>query len=143
MINIKSQTKEILSESKTIAMIGCSPDNHRTSNYAAKFLQERGYKVIPVNPVADEILGEKCYPKLTEIPESIQIDIVNVFRNSKYSAEAVQDVAEWKAKTGQNPVVWTQLDVSSPEAEKIAEENNLDYVKNKCIMVEWERSFKQ
>lgn len=139
MININSKVKDVLSESKTIAMIGCSPDEYRTSNYAAKFLQSRGYKVIPVNPEADQVIGEKCYPKLTDIPDSITIDIVNVFRNAKFSADAVKDVAEWKSKTGQNPVVWTQLDVSSPEAEEIAEENDLSYIRNRCIMVEWER----
>lgn len=139
MFNIKSDVKEILSESKTIAIIGCSPDIYRTSNYAAKFLQSKGYKVIPVNPEAEEVVRENCYPKLTQIPENVDIDIVNIFRNSKYSADAVNDIAEWKTITGQNPVVWTQLDVSSPEAERIAKENDLPYVKNRCIMVEWER----
>ncbi|MEX0720859.1 MAG: CoA-binding protein [Balneolaceae bacterium] len=139
MISRNSELKEILSQSKTIAIIGCSPDEYRTSNYAAKFLQERGYNIIPVNPEAEEIVGVKCYPKLIDIQDSVSIDIVNVFRNSRYSADAVKNAADWKSKTGQNPVVWTQLDVSSPEAEQIAVDNNLPYVKNRCIMVEWER----
>ena len=142
MIETISNINEVLSEAKTIAMIGCSPNVYRTSNYAARFLQERGYRVIPVNPEAEEIYGEKCYDSLTDIPEDIEIDVVNVFRNSKYAAEAAQDVADWKEQTGQNPVVWTQLDVSSPEAETIAEEYELPYVRNKCIMVEWDRYFK-
>lgn len=131
--------EKTLENAKTIVMIGCSADEMRTSNYAAKFLQKRNYRVIPVNPQFEEILGEKCYPSILDIPEDTQVDIVNVFRNSKYSADAVQDVADWKAKTGQNPVVWTQLDVSSAKGEQIAEENDLPYVKNQCIMVEWER----
>jgi predicted CoA-binding protein len=98
--------------------------------------------VIPVNPEAEDIYGEKSYDKLTDIPQDVHIDIVNVFRNSEFSAEAAQDVADWKKKTGQNPVIWTQLDVSSPEAERIAEENSLPYIKNRCIMVEWDRNFK-
>lgn len=142
MISDNKDIHHILKEAKTVAMIGCSPKEYRTSNYAAKFLQERGYRVIPVNPEAKEIYGEKSYDKLTDIPSDVQIDIVNVFRNSEFSAEAVQDTAEWKKKTGQDPVVWTQLDVSSPEAEKVAEENKLPYIKNRCIMVEWDRNFK-
>lgn len=142
MINDNKDIAKTLKQAKIIAMIGCSPNSYRTSNYAAKFLQERGYRVIPVNPEAGEIYGEKSYDQLSDIPTDVQIDIVNVFRNSEYSAEAVQDAADWKSKTGQDPVVWTQLDVSSPEAEKIAEENQLPYIKNRCIMVEWDRNFK-
>ncbi|HET8866296.1 MAG TPA: CoA-binding protein [Gracilimonas sp.] len=142
MISDNKDIYRVLKEAKTVAMIGCSPNEYRTSNYAAKFLQERGYRVIPVNPQAKEVYGEKSYDNLTDIPSDVQIDIVNIFRNSEFSAEAVQDAAEWKKKTGQDPVLWTQLDVSSPEAEKIAEENELIYIKNRCIMVEWDRNFK-
>lgn len=142
MISDNKDIYNILKDAKTIAMIGCSPNEYRTSNYAAKFLQERGYRVIPINPGAKEVYGEKSYDNLADVPSDIEIDIVNVFRNSKFSAEAAQDAADWKTKTGQNPVVWTQLDVSSPEAKKIAEENGLPYVKNRCIMVEWDRNFK-
>ncbi|MBD3615578.1 MAG: CoA-binding protein [Gracilimonas sp.] len=142
MISDNKDIQQVLKQSKTVAMIGCSPNVYRTSNYAARFLKERGYRVIPVNPQAEDIYGEKSYDKLTDIPQDVHIDIVNVFRNSEFSAEAAQDVADWKEKTGQNPVIWTQLDVSSPEAERIAEENNLQYIKNRCIMVEWDRNFK-
>jgi hypothetical protein len=141
MIETIRNINEVLSEAKTIAMIGCSANVYRTSNYAARFLQERGYRVIPVNPGPEEINGEKCYDSLTDIPKDIRIDIVNVFRNSAYAADAARDVAEWKKQTGQNPVVWTQLDVSSPEAEIIAEKHELPYIRNKCIMVEWDRYF--
>ena len=142
MIETISNIDEVQSEAETIAMIGCSPSTYRTSNYAARFLQEKGCRVIPINPGAEQIYGEKCYDSLTDIPEDVQIDIVNIFRNAEYSAQAVEDAAAWKKQTGQNPVVWTQLEVSSPEAEKIAEENELPYVRNKCIMVEWDRHFK-
>lgn len=142
MISDNKEIRELLENAKTIAMIGCSPDKYRTSNYAAHFLQERGYRLIPINPKAEEIYGEECYDRLQDVPAEVQIDIVNVFRNSDHSVEAVQDAAEWKSATGQDPVVWTQLDVSSPEAEKIAEDHELSYVRNKCIMVEWDRHFK-
>jgi len=132
-------TNEVLDKSETIAIIGCSANEFRTSNYIAKFLKERGYTIIPVNPAEKEILGEQCYDALNNIPSSIKIDIVNIFRSKEHTAGVVDEVLEWKKKTGQNPVVWTQLDVSSEKAESIAEKALIPYVKNKCIMVEWER----
>lgn len=126
---------ETLKNAKTVAIIGCSANPYRTSNYAAKYLQEQGYTIIPVNPMETEILGEKCYPSLNEIPEEVKIDIVNVFRDKQHTAGVVDEVAQWKAKTGQNPVVWTQLDVSSPEAEEEAAKSDIPYIRNTCIMV--------
>lgn len=142
MISDNKDIRALLEKAKTIAMIGCSPNEFRTSNYAAKYLSEKGYRVIPINPEADEIYGEKAYDSFVEVPEDTEIDIVNVFRNSKYAADAVRDARDRKEKTGQNPVVWTQLDVSSPESEKVATENEIPYVRNRCIMVEWDRNFK-
>ena len=133
---IQPNPQSVLKDAKIIAVVGCSPDSYRTSNYAAKYLQKCGYTVIPVNPAESEILGEKCYPKLDTIPQDAQIDIVNVFRNKRYTEGIVEEVAHWKEKTGQNPVVWTQLDVSSYEAELKAEESELAYIRNLCIMVE-------
>lgn len=141
-ISDNKEIQKILKQAKIIAMIGCSPNEYRTSNYAAKYLAEKGYRVIPVNPEADAIYGEKSYNSLTDIPDDVKIDIVNVFRNSRYSADAVSEVVDWKGMTGQNPVVWTQLDVSSPEAEKIADEHDIPYIRNRCIMVEWDKNFK-
>lgn len=124
-----------LKNASTIAIVGCSPDPYRTSNYAANYLKESGYKIIPINPKVKEILGETCYPDLNSIPKDVQLDIVNVFRNKIYTAEVANDVVTWKDRTGQNPVLWTQLDVSSKEAELIAEQNEIPYVRNTCIMV--------
>ena len=130
---------EVLDKSKTIAIIGCSANEYRTSNYIAKFLRERGYIIIPVNPAENEILGEKCYDALNDIPSNIIIDIVDIFRSKEHTSGVVDEILEWNKKTGQNPVVWTQLDVSSEEAESIAEKAQIPYVKNKCIMVELEK----
>jgi len=129
----------VLDKSKTIAIIGCSANEYRTSNYIAKFLKERNYIIIPVNPTEKRILGEQCYATLNEIPSETTIDIVNVFRSSEHTAGIVEEILEWNAKTGQDPAVWTQLDVSSFEAENIAEKSQIPYIKNRCIMVEWER----
>ncbi|MBO6793471.1 MAG: CoA-binding protein [Balneolaceae bacterium] len=133
---IQPNPQEVLQNSKTVAIIGCSANPYRTSNYAAKYLMKRGFKVIPINPIEKEILGEKCSPKLADIPDSVLIDIVNVFRNKRYTGGVVEEVEEWKQKTGQNPVVWTQLDVSSPDAELVAERAEIPYIRNLCIMVE-------
>lgn len=139
MIQTAKNPSDILKEAKTVVITGCSPDPYRTSNYAATYLKERGYTIIPVNPGADNILGEKCYPSLNDIPDTVQVDIVNIFRNSRYSEMEVKEVVKWKSRTGQNPVVWTQLDVSSAGAELAAEEAELPYVRNKCIMVELDK----
>ncbi len=136
---MNADVKEVLQSAKTIAIIGCSPNPYRTSNYIAKFLMERDYTIIPVNPGHDEILGVKCYRSLSDIPAQMQIDVVNIFRDSAHTAGVMDEVLEWNKASGQNPTVWTQLDVSSPEAEEIADKNNVPYIKNRCIMVEWER----
>ena len=130
---------EVLDKSKTIAIVGCSANEYRTSNYIAKFLKERDYTIIPVNPAEKEILGEKCYPSLDDIPSENKIDIVDIFRSKEHTAGVVEEVLAWNKKTGQNSVVWTQLDVSSGEAEQVAEKAQIPYIKNKCIMVERER----
>lgn len=133
---IQPNPQTVLKEAKTIAVVGCSPDPYRTSNYAAKYLQKRGYRMIPVNPSESMILGEKCYPNLDAIPSDTKIDVVNVFRNKRYTEGVVEEVGAWKFKTGQSPVVWTQLDVSTNEAELKAEAAELPYIRNLCIMVE-------
>lgn len=138
-IDMDVRIDQILKDAKTVAVIGCSKKEFRTSHQIAQYLQEAGYTIIPVHPDYDEILGEKVYAKLTDIPDSITIDIVDIFRNKEYSADMVDDVIEWKDKTGQTPVVWTQMDVSSPEAQEKAEAAGLHYVKNKCMMVEHKR----
>lgn len=139
MTLIVPSLNDVFNSSKTIAIIGCSANEYRTSNYIAKFLMDKGYKIIPVNPNEDEILGETCYPSLNDIPDSFNIDIVNIFRANEHTAGVVNEVVTWQERTNQTPVIWTQLDVSSPEAEKIAASTQLPYIKNKCIMVEWER----
>lgn len=139
MLSSPPDISKVFSDTRTVAIIGCSSNIYRTSNYAARFLQDKGFRIIPVNPNEDRIAGETCYASLNDIPEHIQVDLVNVFRNSEFSADAVKDVIERKQATGQIPVIWTQLDVSSPEAEQLAEEADIPYIRNRCIMVELDR----
>lgn len=126
--------KSILESAKTIAVVGCSAREVRTSHKIARYLQDAGYRMIPVNPNYEEVHGEQCYPDVQSVPEAI--DIVDIFRAPQYTAEMVRDVLERIEETGERPVIWTQIGVSSPEAEKLAQEAELPYVKNRCLMVE-------
>jgi predicted CoA-binding protein len=130
---------EKIRKAKVIAVIGCSKNKYRTSCQIASYLQDAGYKIIPIHPDYEEVLGEKTYASIIDVPEEIQVDIVDIFRNSKYTAAMVNEIVEWSKATGQKPLVWTQLGVSSDEAKKKAREAGLDYVEEKCLMVEHKR----
>ncbi|MBM3759484.1 MAG: CoA-binding protein [Acidobacteria bacterium] len=121
--------KEILAESKTIAVVGLSSKPDRPSYGIAKALQQYGYRVIPVNPVEQEVLGEKSYASLQEIPE--KVDVVNVFRRAEQTPPIALEAVEIGAKA-----LWLQSGILSEEAEQIASEGGLDVVMDRCIMVE-------
>jgi uncharacterized protein len=139
---VTSRIDALLTDAKTIAVAGCSPRESRTSHRIARYLQRAGYRVIPVNPHRDEILGERCYPDVASIPADVQVDIVNVFRRPEHTLETVEDTVQRVEATRQHPAVWTQLGVSSPQAERRAREAGLDYVRERCIMVEHARIFR-
>jgi uncharacterized protein len=131
--------KSILENSGTIAVIGCSDKKYRTSYHIADYLQRAGYRIIPVNPNIREALNEKSYDSMNDLPAGQKIDIVNIFRNKKYTADMLRQIIEWSDKTGQKPLIWTQLDVSTNESMKLAEAAGLKYVENRCLMVEHQR----
>lgn len=131
---------DIIKEAENIAIIGCSANRYRTSYHIASYLRDNGYRIIPVNPNYDEVLGLPCYDTMNDIPEKYSVDIVDIFRDSQYTAEMVQQVIDWSKNNGQKPVIWTQLDVSSEEAEELAKEAGFRYVKNECLMVQHEKS---
>ncbi len=139
MTKTTEDPRAALQSARTIAVVGCSKRPTRTSHKIARYLQEAGYRVIPVNPYAEELLGERCYPDVQGIPEEVGVDIVNVFRRPEHTAAMVEDAAARAEATGTKPLVWTQLGVSSTEAQALAEEAGLPYVKNRCIMVEHAR----
>ena len=132
MINIK----EILSKSKTIAMIGVSKDLSKPSTIVMKYMQKYGYKVVPVNPRAkgEKILGEEVFGKLEEI--KIPIDIVDVFRPSNEALKIAEDTVKIKAK-----VLWLQLGIRSDEAKATVELNNIEYIENRCTKMEYQKIF--
>jgi predicted CoA-binding protein len=124
----------ILKENHVIAVVGLSANWYRPSFFAAKYLQDHGYRIIPVNPSYDEILGEKCYPSLLEIPEPV--DVVQIFRKPEDLPPIVQQAIKIGAK-----VVWMQLGVINPEAARIAEGAGLDVVMDRCMKIEHARLF--
>ena len=129
-----AQLRRILKENRTIAVVGLSADWYRPSYFAAKYMQEHGFRVIPVNPKYEEILGEKCYPDLKSIPD--KIDIVDVFRKPADCVPIAQDAVAIGAK-----VLWLQLGVVNQEAERIALAGGLDVVMDRCVKIEYARLF--
>ena len=122
----------LLDQSTTIAVVGLSPKPHRDSHRVAKYLQEKGYKIIPVHPGAQEVLGEKAYPNLSQVPGNI--DIVNVFRKSSDIPPVMEAAITKKPRA-----VWLQLGIENQEAAAMAKENNIMMVMNLCLMVEHQR----
>ena len=129
-----AQLRHILKNSHTIAIVGLSADWWRPSYFAAKYMQEHGYRIIPVNPKYTEVLGEKCYPTLAAIPEPV--DIVDVFRKSEDCAPIAKQAVAIGAKT-----LWLQLGVENTEAQQIAEAAGLAVVMNRCVKIEYARLF--
>ncbi len=119
---------------KNIAVVGMSKNPEKAAHYVAKYLKERGYHIIPVNPSADEILGLKCYHSLSEIPG--RVDIVDVFRPS----DEVEPVIEEALKLGPN-VIWLQEGIHNPRAELKAKNAGIDVVFNRCMLAEHQRLF--
>ena len=121
--------RSILQENVTVAVVGLSPKPNRPSHQVASYLQQKGYRVIPVNPGQNEILGEKCYPDLNAVPESV--DIVNIFRRSEHVLPIVHDAVASKVK-----VVWMQEGIINEEAANLAEQNGLIVIMDRCIKID-------
>ena len=126
--------RRILRETKTIAMVGASANWNRPSYFAMKYLLDRGYKVIPVNPAAvgQEIMGQKVYGSLEELP--VKADMVDIFRNAEAAGPITDEAIRHGAK-----VVWMQLGVVNPAAAKRAEDAGLKVVMNRCPKIEQSR----
>jgi uncharacterized protein len=126
--------RRILRDSRVIAVVGLSGDWFRPSYFAAKYMQEHGYRVIPVNPKYQEILGEKCYASLREIPE--KVDLVDVFRKPQDVPPIAEDAIAIGAK-----VLWQQLGVKNEEAAARARAAGLETVMDRCVKIEHGRLF--
>ena len=131
-----SYIRGILNTVKTIAMVGISPKDNRPSYFAFKYLKERGYRMVPVNPgqAGKEILGQKVYAKLADIPEPV--DMVDIFRASQYAMPVVEEAI---ALDPRPQVIWMQLSVRNQEAAELAETAGLKVVMNRCPKIEYGR----
>ena len=124
--------RRILKRFRVIAVVGLSANWYRPSYFAAKYMQEHGYRIVPVNPNYGEVLGETCYPSVAAIPDAI--DIVDCFRKPEEMPELARDAVAKGAK-----VLWMQLGIHSGEALKIANDAGLDVVENRCVKIEHAR----
>ena len=125
-ITDENELKRIYEETKTIAVVGASATEDKAAHRIPRYLQRQGYRVIPVNPRGGEILGEKVYEKLADVPESI--DVVDVFRPSEETPGVAEDAVAAGAK-----VLWLQEGISSEEAERIASDGGLEVVMDTCM----------
>jgi len=130
--------KKILSEVKSIAVVGISPKEDRPSYIVASYLKSKGYRIIPVRPDGEEILGEKVYHRLMEIPERVGVDVVDIFRKSEDVPPIVEEAIQRRAK-----VVWMQESVVHQEAAERAEKAGLKVVMDRCMKKEHERLVNQ
>ena len=131
-----SKLRAILDNTRTIAVVGASANWKRPSFFAMKYLQGKGYRIIPVNPgqAGKEILGEMCCASLADIPEPV--DMVDIFRNSKDAYGVTEQAIEIGAK-----VVWMQLAIRNDEAAKLAEDAGIDVIMDRCPKIEYSRLF--
>lgn len=126
----QEEIKEIFEATKTIAIIGCSPDTSKASNRVAQYLKNVGFQIIPVYPKEEEILGEKVYRSLAEIP--FKVDMVDVFRKP----EVIATVVDAAIERGDVDIVWTQLGLVNNEAAKRAVDSGMKVVQNHCTKIE-------
>jgi uncharacterized protein len=124
--------RRILAQSRTLAVVGLSANWYRPSYFAAKYMQDHGYRIIPVNPSYTEVLGEKCYPSIAAIPGPV--DIVDCFRK----ADEIPALARAAVANGAK-VLWMQLGIRNDDAAGIASDAGLDVVMDRCVKIEHAR----
>ena len=134
MIDDADGLRRLLAETRTIAVVGLSANWHRPSYFAAQYMLERGYRIIPVNPAYTEVLGQRCYPSLREVPEPV--DMVDCFRRSEEIPAIVEEAIAIGARS-----VWMQLGVINEAAVQRAEAAGLAVVMDRCVKIEYARLF--
>lgn len=135
------EVERILSECKTVAVVGLSRDPSKDSHAVASYLQSNGYEIVPINPFCDEVLGKKCYRSLLETPEEIaeSIEIVDVFRPSSDVPPIVEQAIQLRKKYGRPEVIWMQLGISNEDAARVARDSGMTVIMNRCIKIEHSR----
>jgi predicted CoA-binding protein len=141
----QKKIREILTTYRIVAVVGLSRDPSKDSYRVSSYLQDNGFKIIPVNPFANKILGEKSYSCLLEIPIDIQkaIEIVDIFRPSNDVPRIVEEAIRLRRKHGLPYVIWMQLGIIDDLAAQIARNAGLEVVMNRCIMIEHSSLFQK
>jgi predicted CoA-binding protein len=139
----QKEIKEILTKSKTVAVVGLSRDPDKDSYRVGTYLKKHGFHIVPVNPFADEILGEKSYKNLLDIPAEIQktIDAVDIFRPAEDAPAIVEQTVKLKKANAKPCVVWMQIGTVNEQAAETAKKAGFTVVMNRCIMIEHMRLF--
>jgi len=139
----QNEIKEILTKYKTVAVVGLSREPDKDSHRVSAYLKVHGFRIIPVNPFADEVLGEKSYKSLLDIPAEIQktIEVVDIFRPAKDVPPIVEQAVKLKEMHGKPYVVWMQLGIVNEQAAQMAKKAGLVVVMDRCMMVEHRRLF--
>ena len=137
----QNQIKDILKKYRVIAVVGLSKDPEKYSHIVSAYLKQHGYRIIPVNPSAEEVLGEKSYKSLLDIPPEIQktIEIVDIFRPPEDVPPIVEQAIKLKQTYGKPFVVWMQLGIVNEKAAEAAERAGLTVVMDRCLMIEHHR----
>ena len=128
------ELRSILGEAETIAVVGLSSNPDRPSHDVAEFLRSSGYRIVPVNPNETEVLGQRAYPSLLDVPEDIRIDVVDVFRRAELTPEIAEQAVARGAK-----VLWLQEGIVNDDARRIGEDGGLTVVMGACIKVQKQR----
>lgn len=136
----QEEIKDILERYKTVAIVGLSGDPSKYSHVVAKFLQSRGWRIIPVNPNVTDVLGEKSYKSLLDLPEDLQklLEVVDIFRRSEDVPPIVDQAIQLKQKNGKPCVIWMQLEIINEEAAARARQAGLTVIMNRCMKLETE-----
>jgi predicted CoA-binding protein len=141
LIRMQTDDEAVISrvlKGRTIAVVGLSKDPTKASHGVAKYLKAQGYRIVPVNPTVDEVLGVKSYKSLSEIPHELkqELDVVDVFRRSEDIPPIVDKVVAIHRKLGRPTAVWMQLGIVNEEAAQKARGEGIDVVMDRCMMVE-------
>jgi len=128
------ELRSLLGEARVVAVVGISSKPWRPSHEVASYLQEHGYRIVPVNPNEEEVLGKKVYASLLDIPKEIHVDVVDVFRRAEHTPEVARDAVAIGAR-----VLWLQEGIVSDEAARIAADGGLEVIMGVCIMKVRER----
>ncbi|OAG26663.1 CoA-binding protein [Thermodesulfatator autotrophicus] len=126
--SIPEEALKIISKTRTIVLVGASPKEERPSHQVMKYLLENGFKVVPVNPGQKEILGQKCYPSISDIPEKEPVDTVIIFRRADMVLPVVEEALSRGIKN-----IWLQEGIVNEEAQKLAHQNGARFVMNLCF----------